>query len=144
MTDPWIYPASLVRVIDGDTVVLTLSKDISVDFGLRFKFSTQASFTGPFRIAGIDAPEMKSKSAKEVKAAKAAKAAVEEILGRGTLTVHSHKPAGELDEDKYGRWLCSISVHCSDGTMLDLATELVNQKLAVPYTGGPRQSWTDD
>jgi len=144
MAEPWIYPATLVRAIDGDTVVLTLSKDVSIDFGLRFKMSTQALFTGPFRIAGIDAPELHSKNAKEVKAAKAAKAALEEILRMGALTVRSFKPAGELEEDKYGRWLCSIDIHLPDGSILDLATELVRRKLAVAYMGGARTPWTDD
>jgi endonuclease YncB( thermonuclease family) len=92
----------------------------------------------------VNAPELHSKNPKEVKAATAAKAAVEEILKMGPLTVHSQKPAGELEADKYGRWLCSVDVHLPDGKTLDLATELISRKLAVPYDGGHRTPWTDD
>lgn len=47
-SDNWYFPATLVRVIDGDTVKLV------VDAGFRI------TFTDSFRLARIDAPELRT------------------------------------------------------------------------------------
>lgn len=108
------YAAEVVRVIDGDTVVLKL------DLGLRI------SFQDSFRLAGIDTPEVRGVSA-EVKAkGEAATVELERLLALGNVIVHTHK------SDKYGRWLADIRVKTASGD-LNVNEELVKNGFAVPY-----------
>ena len=139
VTPPWIYDASLVRVIDGDTVVLTLRRTTCLDFGFRFRSEMTLTSEGAFRILGIDTPEKNSKFAEEVRLAHKATEKVAELLTHGTLSVASHKPP---PSDKYGRWLVEIKVTQPNGQILDVAAELIAVGLALPYNGkGPKPSW---
>ena len=132
---PYVYPASLVRVVDGDTVILRLRRVQLVDFGFRFKVETCMSFEADFRVLGIDTPELRSSDPQERELAQAAKLKVQQLLALGPLTVESHK------SDKYGRWLCTIWIKTPEEE-LDLSVVLVDLKLAVPYDGkGARQPW---
>jgi len=124
----YTYKADLVRVIDGDTVVLRLHKDFEfeVDFGFHIleKVHSHKSVELSFRLLGINAPEV-------VGADKAAgllsKEALDKLLRSGELTATTYKP------DKYGRWLVTIDVSQSDGTIVDVADYLVKNGFAVPY-----------
>lgn len=110
----YTYQASVVQVLDGDTVRCTL------DLGLRI-YSTQ-----PVRLAGIDAPE------KHTDAGKAARAFLASLLQPGeAVVVHTRKP------DKYGRVLGTI-LASHDGHQLDVAQAMVQAGHAVPYDGGAR------
>lgn len=83
------YTARLIRVIDGDTVVLDL------DLGCR------VHIIETIRILGINAPEVRG----ETKAAgDAATEWLEELLTDKPLIVRTHKDDG----DKYGRLLGDI------------------------------------
>ena len=85
------YEAEVIRVVDGDTIVLRID--------LGFKLSWKVSC----RLHGIDCPEMRSKSASERVAAKAAKEFTEsELLIGSTVLVYS------VELDKYGRPLVDI------------------------------------
>src|SRR6266516_1407728 len=94
------YPATVVRVVDGDTVHL------SVDLGFYVELHDRS-----VRIAHIDAPELTTD------AGKTAKIYAQELLPVGSrVTLYSH----ELD--KYGRVLGTITL--ADGrdfgqTMID-------------------------
>ena len=94
------YPISAIRVIDGDTI------EADVDLGFRIR-QRQV-----IRLAGIDAPELRSKDAVEREKAKAAKAGLERFLV-------VHEPPNILMEstslDKYGRSLAFIWVNYGDG-----------------------------
>lgn len=124
----WTYKANLVRVIDGDTVVLKLFKDFptDIDFGFYIKETilTSKSVELSFRLLGIDSPEV-------VGVNKAAgllsKMELEKILKSGDLVATTYKP------DKYGRWLVTIKVNLADGTVIDVAEHLVKNGFAVPY-----------
>lgn len=124
----WTYKADLVRVIDGDTVVLRLHKEFSIDidFGFYIKesVSTNKSVELSFRLLGIDAPEV-------VGANKAsglsAKEALEKLLQSGELTATTYKP------DKYGRWLVTIEIKQPDGTLVSAADYLIKNGFAQPY-----------
>jgi micrococcal nuclease len=113
------YDAELVRVVDGDTV------DISVDLG--FHISQQIRV----RLNGINAPELSTP------AGKAAKGFLEGLLPVGTsLRCNTVKDKTE----KYGRYLADLTVQGSTG---DLASKSVNQTMldagqAIPYSGGKR------
>jgi|SRR6266516_326124 len=106
------YPATVVRVVDGDTVHL------SVDLGFYVELHDRS-----VRIAHIDAPELSTD------AGKAAKAYAQGLLGVGSqVTLLSH----ELD--KYGRVLGSLTL--SDGR--DFGKAMIDAEQAVPYEGGTR------
>jgi endonuclease YncB( thermonuclease family) len=124
----WIYKADLVRVIDGDTVVLRLHKEFSfdIDFGFYIKenLCTHKSVELPFRLLGIDAPEVVGS---EKAAGLASKDALEKLLRSGELTATTYKP------DKYGRWLATIEIKQSDGYTIDAADYLVKNGFAEPY-----------
>lgn len=79
------YRVTLVRVVDGDTVIL--------DLDLGFKLWRQGE---SYRLARIDAPEM---SAAE---GPVAKRALEQCLASKALTATTSKA------DKYGRWLVEL------------------------------------
>lgn len=107
----YVVPGTVLRVIDGDTVVASL--DLGWDFTLA---------KATIRLAGIDAPELKTD------AGKAAAAFLRGLLPAGTaITVTSHS------RDKYGRVLGAVTA-----AGRDVATSLLGAGHAVAYTGGPR------
>ncbi len=82
----YTYKATIVRVIDGDTVVL------NIDLGFKIHHIT------PCRLAGINAPEMNAKDEKVRAAAVASKEYLMSLLPEGVdVTIISKKL------DKYGR-----------------------------------------
>src|SRR5690606_34629252 len=66
-----------------------------------------------------------------IKAAQATEAA-RRLLPRGAVV-----RLANFGRDRYGRLLATITL--ADGR--DLAAEMIGAGLAVPYEGGPRQSW---
>lgn len=114
----WKYNVESLRIIDGDTVSLEISKELvsSLDFGF-YVVDTQTrrmSTTMTFRFQGINTPEVTG-------AAKAKGIAATEALGLvlcgtkdtadkvftvtpGDIIAVTHKP------DKYGRWLVSLYI----------------------------------
>lgn len=106
-------PATLKRVIDGDTaVMLTPDGERTV----RFK--------------GLDTPEIKGKCAAEKRAALHAKAATEQLLENGGITLE--KPS----RDKYGRVAAFVLI---DGHPVHEL--LIRAGHGRPYTGGKRRGW---
>lgn len=107
------YPATVLRVVDGDT--------LDVDLDLGFTIRTRQRL----RLNGLNAPE---KNAPEGKAAKAWVA--EWLTEHGPeLVVETHA------REKYGRWLATVSA--ADGACLN--TDLIDAGIAAPYDGhGPR------
>ena len=104
-----LYPASVVEVLDGDSVRL------NIDVGFRMFFKNL------FRMNGIDAPEYS--------AGATATARLRELLPIGAqVHVLSYRP------DKYGRWL--VDVFLEDGRCAN--DILVEEGLAVSYLGGKR------
>lgn len=107
----WRYDyVELVRVIDGDTL------ELSIDMGNSIRWQ------GKFRLYGIDTPEIHGAT---IEAGQAARAALIEMLAKGVDYVETHKP------DKYGRWLVTILAGGSNVSGL-----LVSRGLAKQYFGG--------
>jgi endonuclease YncB( thermonuclease family) len=104
---PYLYAANLIRVTDGDTVVL------QVDLGFRL------TATMPFRLLGINAPEMREPAGQVSR-----QWAIDWFAANPTFTVASAK-----DPEKYGRWLGVI--HPGSGASLNEA--MVTAGMAVPY-----------
>jgi micrococcal nuclease len=120
MRDAYVRAVDVVRVIDGDTVV--------VDVDLGFYVTARMSC----RIEGINAPDRGEGGHSE------AAAKLAELLGRGEVTVES------IRADKYaGRFDAFMVVvgPVVDGvrTAWDVGRTLVAEGYAVPWDGrGPR------
>ena len=116
MPEPFYYQATLVRVIDGDTI------DVDLDLGFSSWLRKQR-----IRLAGIDTPESRTRNLEEKKLGLAAKARLIELCGE-KLAVQS------LGKGKYGRIL-GIP-HTEDGR--DICEILKAEGHAVEYWGGKK------
>ncbi len=114
------YSGTLIRVVDGDTVVLSLTKKITleVDFGFYVKVAEV-----DFRLKGINTPEIRGETKER---GIAAKAHLLGLLSAKPLRVVSYKT------DKYGRWLAEIFVTV-DGVEKSVNQLMIDDGYAVPY-----------
>lgn len=126
----WLYEdCDLVRVIDGDTIVLRLRAEypMEVDFGFRIKdhvvHRKEAEII--FRVADLDTPELRGEERPQ---GLEAKAAAETLLRSGSIKVLS------LGEGKYGgRWIGKVYVTQEDGEEIELAGWLIENNYGKPY-----------
>ena len=110
------YRATLIQVVDGDTL------DVSLDLG----FSIYQNHR--LRLHGVNTPELRSPDITIREKAKAAKQFAIDYLPTGSfaLTIDSFKDRSE----KYGRYLAIVRT----GSLLpSLNDALVKAGLAVPY-----------
>lgn len=104
------YPATVTKVIDGDTV------DVDVDLGMHVHTRTR------LRVIGINAPETSTVSGK------LAQGWARAVLPLGAfITIKTEKDKTE----KYGRWLASITM--PDGR--DYAEMAIENGHAVAWDG---------
>ena len=118
MTPSFEYAAKLVRVVDGDTVVL------EIDLGFKLKAEMVC------RVYGVNTPEL---IGVDKAAALLAKAAAENMLMQeavGGLFTRTHKPG----KDKYGRYLAEIFYVNAVGETLSLGEQLISRGFGVAYT----------
>lgn len=110
----YCYKATCIRVVDGDTL------DLSLDLGFNIHMAHR------FRLRGIDTPEIFGvpKESAGFERGQAAKARVQELLMGHDLEVKTEKDR----TDKYGRYLATIVV---DG--VDVGQTLLNEGLASQY-----------
>lgn len=85
MTPTYIYRAVVKRIIDGDTIVVT------VDLGFR------TSMEIVLRLYGLDAPELSTPEGKKLRETLKARL-------QSPITIRTFKDP----KDKYGRWLAEI------------------------------------
>ena len=112
------YKAGLVRVLDGDTVVL------SVDLG--FNVGVQEHF----RLSNINAPELHGHDPDTKAAALESKKYLEGLLAAGPLTIRSERRT----QEKFGRYLVRIV----NGAGVAVNEEMVKAGHAKTYEGGKR------
>ena len=104
----YVYNAFCERVIDGDTVVCV------VDLGFKIK-TTQI-----FRLADIDAHELRDKNKGKHDKAILEKLFVENAILGKQITIKSKKTG------KYGRWIGEITYFCKfDNSYKDLGKSIV-------------------
>lgn len=104
------YTASVIRVIDGDTV------DVSIDLGFSVTIKQRV------RLLGINAPE------KNTSEGLAASQFLTNVLLSGSqVTLRSRRPQAG---DKYGRYLASI-----DYMGADISQRMITQGYAVAWDG---------
>lgn len=112
---PWTVPATVVRVVDGDTVIVV------ADLGWRVKIETAV------RVDGINAPE------KNTDAGHRAKDFASALLPIGkVVTVRSKRLLGQFE--KYGRVLADLDLF--DGAGWDsFASQMVAAGHAKVWDG---------
>jgi len=115
--DAFVYQAEIERVVDGDTV------DVTLDLGFDVKLHKQR-----VRLHGIDTPESRTRNLAEKKLGLAAKERLKELCV-GTFKVKS------LGKGKYGRVL-GIP-YTEDGQ--DICQMLIDEGHAVEYFGGKKK-----
>ena len=115
--DAFVYQAEIERVVDGDTV------DVTLDLGLDVKLHKQR-----VRLHGIDTPESRTRNLAEKKLGLAAKERLKELCV-GRFKVKS------LGKGKYGRVL-GIP-YTEDGQ--DICQMLIDEGHAVEYFGGKKK-----
>ncbi len=115
-----VYPAEVVRVIDGDT------------FEARVKVWPGMEAVTRVRLRGVDAPEMKARCDDERVKALAAKDALSQMLSEGAVDL------ANVSQDKYGG---RVDADASTSNTRDVGEALVMRGLARRYDGGRRMSW---
>ena len=118
----YIYKSNLIRVIDGDTVVL----DIDLGFDIRVR--------RVIRMAGIDAPERRGVSDLEKLAAQVSTDKLIEMLDGQEIYICSHKK----DEDKYRRYLGDLYVDNQN-----INVQMVKLGLAKKYID-EKPTWSNE
>lgn len=113
---PFVYNATLERIVDGDTI------DVTLDLGFNVKLHNQRC-----RLAGIDTPESRTKNLEEKALGLKAKERLKELC-IGSFKIQS------LGTGKYGRILAIP--YTEDGQ--DVCEILVNEGHAVEYWGGTK------
>lgn len=118
MTDfpRYVYAASLVRVIDGDTI------EVDIDLGFFTHVTTR------LRLLGVDTPELIGPDR--------ARALIVKSVLTGML---SNRPLKlrTVKSDKYGRFLADVWVeHETDVTHVN--QWLIDSGYGIAYVGGPK------
>ena len=120
--EPFVYNAILERVVDGDTI------DVTLDLGFDVFLHNQRC-----RLAGIDTPESRTRDLAEKKLGLEAKARLQELC-HGGFKIKS------LGKGKYGRILAIP--YTEDGK--DICQMLIAEGHAVQYDGGTKtHQWGD-
>ena len=113
---PFVYNATLERVVDGDTI------DVTLDLGFDVKLHKQRC-----RLAGIDTPESRTRNLEEKKLGLAAKDRLIELC-TGTIKIQS------FGKGKYGRILAIPYTENDE----DMCQKLIQEGHAVEYWGGKK------
>jgi micrococcal nuclease len=120
MSNPYIFTATVSKIVDGDTMYVT---DINLGFGVVNRGDTGRGIC--LRLNGIDTPESRTRDLEEKRYGLAAKAFVQAFSPVGTeVTLRTY------EKGKYGRWLADIKV----GSKW-LCKELIKNYHAVAYEG---------
>jgi endonuclease YncB( thermonuclease family) len=115
-----VYPADVVRVIDGDTFVAR----VRVRQGLYVNTHV--------RLRDIDAAELHARCGSEFAKAIAARAALERILADGSVTI------SRIGRDKYPE---RIDASVATRRTADVSAAMLKGGYARAYDGGRRGSW---
>ena len=125
MKSRFYYGCELVRVVDGDTILVDCKLGFDVEIrNMRLRF------------AGINTPESRTRNLEEKALGLAAKARLVEILeSADSIEFESH------GKGKFGRVLATPYVVNND-KRTDVCQLLVREDHARLYDGGKREPWT--
>jgi len=94
--NPYVFKASVTRVVDGDTIYFT------VDLGFTVQVNVKS------RLYGINTPEVRGvERVAGLSATAFAKDWLEQYCSEGHVLLRSHD-AQRIGQGKYGRWLVEI------------------------------------
>lgn len=114
----YIYKATVMRIIDGDTV------DLDIDLGFHVSIKQRV------RLAGIDTPEKTSSNRETRESAFKAMIRLKELIPENsTVSIQTFK------SDKYGRMLAVILNDSLDKSVNQI---LLDEHLATEYNGGKK------
>ena len=123
------YNAVLDRVVDGDTI------DVTIDLGFHTHIKTRV------RMEGMNAPESRTRNLEEKERGLAAKARLQEIIEYNK----NHCILKVSGLGKYGRALATVFVENlspvskeNSITLIDVNKQLIKEGHAVEYNGGKR------
>lgn len=125
-TEPFVVPLTdgkVIKVYDGDTITIASYLKIQNKKKL-YRFS--------IRISNIDCCELRTKNENEKLLALAAKSFVENKLMHQMVTLKNIKT------EKYGRILAEV-YHNGE----NISNLLIQNQLAIPYTGGAKENVTE-
>ena len=115
-----VYPADVLRVIDGDT------------FEARVRVWPGLDVDTHVRLRGIDAAELHARCADELAKAQAARAALQTMLDQGGVTV------ARVGVDKYGGRVDAV---VATRATADVSAAMLQGGWARAYNGRKRGSW---
>jgi endonuclease YncB( thermonuclease family) len=115
-----IYPADVLRIIDGDT------------FEARVRVWPGLDVDTKVRLRGVDAAELHARCADELTKAQAARTALETMLADGGVAI------SRVGVDKYGG---RVDATVSTRSTADVSAALLTGGFARSYDGGKRGSW---
>jgi micrococcal nuclease len=116
--EPYTFYADLVRVIDGDTIV------VNIDLGFDIWRMNEH-----VRLAYIDTPEVRTKDLEEKARGFESKAYVEKALLGGKMVLQTEEKSG-----KYGRYVAIVLIPDVDGCYtVSLNQKLLDEGLAILY-----------
>jgi len=115
---PFIYNATVTRVVDGDTV------DVDIDLGFGVIYANQR-----IRLFGVDTPECRTRDDLEKQFGLLAKSVVDGFCPVGERILVETQLDGK---GKFGRILGTLWV---DNQTLNLNQFLINERYAVEYQG---------
>ncbi len=117
---PGPVPATVLRVIDGDTLMVRARIWIGQEIEIKV------------RLAGVDAPELRGKCESERILARQARDLVAARIADGEVSLHG------VQYGKFaGRVLARVETSAGD----DLGTALLDAGLGRPYRGKRRRGW---
>ena len=119
--DDIYIPASVIRVIDGDTAEMTLHPP------------QKSPYRALVRFRGVDTPEIKGQCPAERKAALVAKSFTEDILVSAPILIMNP------EIDKYGRIAGSVLVDRAD-----IAKKIISAGYGRQYDKGRRKPWCNE
>ena len=129
--EPYIYKATIERVVDGDTI------DVTLDLGFDVRLHKQRC-----RLAGIDTPESRTRDLAEKKLGLAAKERNKELLEQV-----SSKPGyfrlKSYGVGKYGRVLAEVFIMDSNENTICINNQLISEGHAYVYDGGKKKVLTE-
>jgi len=126
MPEPYTYKATVLQVVDGDTV------DVDIDLGFHVRLRDQR-----VRLYGIDTPETRTSDEVEEHYGELAAARVEELLPVGAeVRLRTH-----LEDDKFGRILGEFFIDGDERSVNDI---LLDEHHAVAYFGKSKEAVADE
>jgi endonuclease YncB( thermonuclease family) len=117
---PGPVPAKVLRVIDGDTLVVRARVWIGQEIEIKV------------RLWGVDTPELRGKCESERILARQARDLVAARIADGEVSLHGVQ---------YGKFAGRVLARVETSAGIDLTTALLDAGLGRPYRGRRRQSW---